>query len=544
MRAFADAVRRIDQTNRTNEKLAVLVEYFQTAPAEDAAWALYLLTGHRLKRAVSHPVLRSAAAEASGQPMWLLDACYHAVGDLSETIALILPEPAELDGAGPPPLHELIETYLQPMPAMDDAQRAATLKQAWGRLDSWQRFVFHKLISGSFRMGVAKTLVTRALAQVAGVEQAVMQHRLAGRWKPTAEGFEKLVAGAMEDDPARPYPFCLAYPLGTDESPDTLGPIEDFHLEWKWDGIRAQLIHRPGATLLWSRGEALVTDAFPEVVMAAKSLPRGVVLDGELLAFEHGTPLPFSQLQKRLNRKPVAPTLFDTEVPVVFMAYDLLELEGEDLRGQPLDQRRQQLEEIMTPLLSDPDSESFRLSDPVHADSWEQAAQSRGQSRERGTEGLMIKRRSSAYGTGRSKGDWWKWKVDPLTCDCVMTAAQLGHGERASLFTDYTFSVWDGGELVTITKAYSGLTDEQIRQVDKWVRAHTTGKAGPVRFVKPELVFEIAFEGIAASPRHKSGLALRFPRMHRWRQDKPAEEADTRDTMRELLQSVEQVVSP
>jgi len=533
VKPFADAIRRIDQTNRTNEKLAALVAYFQSAPPRDAAWALYLLTGNRLKRAVSHPVLRAAAAEASGQPMWLLGACYHAAGDLSETIALILPEPEHPD---PPPLHELIETYLQPMPAMDDAQRTASLKEVWPRLDCWQRFVFHKLISGAFRMGVAKTLVTRALAQVAGVEQAVMTHRLAGRWKPSAEDYQRLIAGEMDDDPARPYPFCLAYPL--EQPPEELGDVSEFHLEWKWDGIRAQLIHRPGATLLWSRGEALVTDAFPEVVMAARSLPQGVVIDGELLAFEHGQPLPFAQLQKRLNRKSVAPTLFDTEVPVVFMAYDLLEQDDKDLRDRPFHQRRTQLEGVMQPLLDDPDIGVLQLSRPVAADSWDQAAQSRGESRDRGTEGLMLKRRDSAYGEGRSKGDWWKWKVEPFTCDCVMIAAQLGHGERASLFTDYTFGVWDGDELVPITKAYSGLTDQGIRRVDQWVRQHTQGKAGPVRFVEPTLVFEIAFEGIAESSRHKSGLALRFPRMHRWRQDKPPREADTLETMRALLRSV------
>ncbi len=536
MNRFATLYRRLDQSNRTNDKVAALIDYFRDAPPKDAAWAAYFLTGHRIKRAVNHRLLREAAAEASGLPMWLLDESYQHVGDLSETIALLIPEQNAADA---PPLHTLIEDILAPMPAMNDRQRIVALKQTWAQLDAWQRFCFHKLISGAFRVGVATTLVARALAEVAGVEQAVMAHRLTGGFEPSARHYRAILTGEGlgAADMLRPYPFCLATQL--DAAPDTLGSPSDYLVEWKWDGIRAQAIRRDGRAALWSRGEASIADTFPEIVAGLQTMPDGTVIDGEVLAWDAPTDRPagFNALQTRLNRKRVEPTLFDPPTPIIFMAYDVLEHDGQDVRDRPTADRRALLEQLLRP--ADP---PLRLSPIIVADTWDQLAGFRGESRRRGVEGLMLKHRASPYEVGRKRGGWWKWKIDPFTLDAVMVNAQRGHGKRAGLFSDYSFALWDNtpppkgdGQLVTIAKAYSGLTNDELEKLDAWVRQHTVERRGPVHLVEPVQVFELAFEGVRESPRHKAGLAVRFPRMNRWRTDKPPEEADRLGTLRAML---------
>lgn len=536
MQRLAQLFCRIDQTNRTGEKVAALEAYFREAPPADAAWALWVLTGRRAKRAVTHTQLRRWAAEAAGVPLWLLDDCLEAVGDLSETLALLIPDTV---GDAPPELslHEVMEQRILPLPRMSDDEKRQTLVQTWRMLDTWGRFIYYKLIGGEFRMGVSAILVTRALANVAGIDPAVMTHRLSGDWKPTAADYARLVGRKSHDDPARPYPFFLAHSIedaaGIDMADPglALGDVSQWQAEWKWDGIRAQLIHRRAATLLWSRGEELVNRTFPEIIAASQSLPIGTVLDGEVLAWLGDRPMPFASLQRRLGRRDVQPTLFEPEVPIVFMAYDLLERGGDDVRSKSMSERRAMLES----LLASVEEKHLRLSPLIVAESWFDLAEHRRAAREIGAEGVMLKHRDSAYGVGRRKGAWWKWKANPFTVDAVLIYAQQGHGERAGLFSDYTFGVWDDGRLVPVAKAYSGLTDAELREVDAFVKAHTIGRSGPIRTVEPRLVFELGFEGIAESTRHRSGVALRFPRMLRWRTDKTPEEADHLETLRNLL---------
>jgi DNA ligase-1 len=442
---------------------------------------------------------------------------------------LLLP-PSE--GSSELPLAYWVEERLLRLQGEDpDAQREMML-ESWRELGSRERFVWNKLITGSFRVGASQQLVTRALAQMSGVPEGVLSHRLMGTWDPTPEFFTRLTAADTSDaDISRPYPFFLAYPLEAD--PTTLGDPADWVAEWKWDGIRSQLIRRAGGTFLWSRGEELLTGRFPEVEEAGALLPDGTVIDGELLPWVGGAPLPFAQLQRRIGRKNVGRKILD-DVPVALIAYDLLEESGSDLRSRSLRERRERLAMLLATL----PPERLILSRAVPVADWRDAADARLRARELGAEGLMLKRLGSAYGVGRRRGDWWKWKVDPLSVDAVLIYAQPGTGKRAGLYTDYTFGVWEGDHLVPFAKAYTGLTDEEIRKVDTYVRRNTLEKFGPVRTVKPELVFELAFEGIQPSSRHKSGIAVRFPRMARWRTDKKAEEADTIETVRGLLNSV------
>ncbi|MEM7625425.1 MAG: ATP-dependent DNA ligase [Planctomycetota bacterium] len=533
MQRFTRLFHEVDRTTRTSEKTLALRRYFEKAPPADAVWALRVLTGQKLIRAVPYKRLRQWAVEEAGLEPWLFNECYGAVGDLSETLSLILP-----GGQTPTdePLAEMVTKRILPLAQMTEAEQKASVVATWRTLSTQQRFLFHKLISSNFRFGAAKKIVINALAAAGDVDPAVMQHRLGGRpIEPTAEAFTGLLAGT-DTDSARPYPFYLAYQLNDppEELPDLLGDSQRWRAEWKWDGIRAQIIRRGDETLVWSRGDELITEAFPELRAAGDELPDGTVLDGEVLAYENNHPLSFAMLQRRLNRKRMEPVLF-ADVPVVFMAYDLLEYSGEDVRDRATDERRALLEALSPETLSP----ALRLSPRIAFDDWPRLAELRDESRERGVEGVMLKRADACYAAGRKKGDWWKWKVDPYTVDCVMVYAQRGSGRRSSLFTDYTFAVWDGppgqGELVPVTKAYSGLTDEEFAKVDRFIKNHTVGKKGSFRAVEPELVFEIAFEGINESSRHKSGLALRFPRMHRWRTDKKPEDADTLASLRSVL---------
>jgi DNA ligase-1 len=526
MKDFARLYTTLDETTATGEKVAALAEYFRTAPAEDAAWTVHFLVGRRPKRVVSAPKLATWASEAAGIPPWLFEESRAAVGDLAETITLLLPDTGESNDRG---LSYWVEERLLPLRGQDEAVQRAEMLRAWRELDRRERFVWNKLITGGFRVGVSGGLVERALSLATGVPEGAIAHRLTGGWEPTAEFFTRLCAVDVGDtDVSRPYPFFLAYPL---EDPlESLGDVSAWIAEWKWDGIRSQLIRRAGRTFLWSRGDELLNGRFPEVEEPAALLPEGTVLDGELLPWIGDRPLPFAQLQRRIGRKALTRKVLD-EVPVALVAYDLLEQAGEDLRALPFTQRRARLESLLG---ATPAAGRLVLSPALQTGDWAAMTGARERARELGAEGLMLKRLSSAYGVGRRKGDWWKWKVEPYAVDAVLIYAQAGSGRRAGLFTDYTFGVWDGDRLVAFAKAYSGLTDGEIRKVDAFIRRNTMEKHGPVRVVKPQLVFELAFEGIQPSPRHKSGVAVRFPRIARWRTDKRPEQADTLDAVRAL----------
>ena len=528
MKAFADLYAALDETTRTNAKVEAMVDYFRKAPADDAAWAVYFLIGRKPRQVIATAKLRAWAAAEAGISDWLFEESYHAVGDLAEAIALILPEPSTSSEV---PLRVWVEERLLPLREADEATQREAMTRAWSEMDGRQRFVWNKLITGAFRVGVSQQLVTRALAKVGETDAPTVAHRLMGDWEPTPHFFGRLLSSEVEDaDISRLFPFCLAHPLEAD--PATLGPIGEWQAEWKWDGIRGQLIRRKGQTFLWTRGEELVTDRYPELAEVGLYLPDGTTIDGEILPWKDGRVLPFAQLQKRIGRKTLSKAIL-AEVPVVLVAYDLLERDGEDIRGLPLEERRTSLEGIVRGSGWDG---RLIASPTLQAESWDALRTLRESSRERGVEGMMLKRRGSIYRVGRVRGDWWKWKVNPLSIDAVLIAAQRGSGKRASLYTDYTFGVWsDDGRLVPVAKAYSGLTDEEIRRVDRFVRANTVDKFGPVRSVKPELVFELAFEGIQRSTRHKSGVAVRFPRIARWRDDKTASEADTLATIQALL---------
>jgi DNA ligase-1 len=559
MRRFTQLFTEMDRTTRSSEKLAAMVRYFHDAPAADAAWGLFFLSGRKVKRLPNWRVLDDAIRSETNLPEWLVGSAYEAVGDGAEMMALLYPhEPDDHEGIDES-LSELVEKRLLPLRTMaDPAKQRDAIRESWRVMTRHQRLVFNKLLTGAFRVGVAQTSIVKALAEVANVSPAVMAHRFAGDWEPTAARFRALIDGHDEGDQARdgratraspqaagggrasgaqPYPFLLGYPLEGDVA--ELGELAQWQVEWKYDGIRAQVIHRAGlaSPIVWSRGEELIGPAFPEVVEVAAMLPAGTVLDGEIAAWENERALPFAMLQRRINRKQVEAALW-VDVPVAFIAFDVLEFAGEDVREKPLRERRVMLESLIASL---PSTSAMRASPLVSFSSWDELARLRLESRQRSVEGVMLKRLDSAYAVGRRKGDWWKWKIDPYTVDAVLIYAQGGSGRRSGLFTDYTFGVWDESsqtrELVPVAKAYSGLTDDEIKQVDRFIRQNTLSKHGSVRVVKPELVFELAFEGIQESDRHKAKLALRFPRMHRWRTDKKAEEADTLTTLRALLRA-------
>ena len=525
MKAFASLFTQIDETTRTSVKTAALAEYLRTAPDMDKLWTIALFSGRRPKRTITAARLRVWAAERAGLPDWLFEESYSVVGDLAETISLVLPPPSKHED------HNLTHwiNLIKDLSACDDVARKAGILAAWDSLAATERFLFTKLLTGGFRVGVSTKLMTRALAKATEQDEASLTHKLMGKWTPDTVTWESLIE--TEDptaDLSRPYPFYLAYGL---DSIGDLGPPSDWNAERKWDGIRGQFILRSGEHHIWSRGEDLMTDRFPELAQLRDYLPDGTVIDGEILAFANEVPLSFNALQKRIGRKTVPKKLL-TEAPVILMAYDLLEHAGRDIRNETFDTRRKLLEKITE---SAPRHAPLRLSVSVPFNSWETLSIERDRSRDLKAEGLMLKNKHSPYLSGRKRGDWWKWKIDPLTIDAVMIYAQSGSGRRANLFTDYTFAVWNGNELTPFAKAYSGLTDAEFGEITKWVRKNTLQKFGPVRQVPPTHVFEIAFEGIQASPRHKSGVALRFPRMLRWRKDKPASEANTLDDLNEML---------
>jgi DNA ligase-1 len=537
MKAFTDLYITLDQTTKTNEKVEAMARYFRASTPEDAAWAIYFLSGRKPRQIIPVAKLRAWAAAEAGISDWLFEESYGAVGDLAETIALILPSN---DAVSEIPLSVWVERRILPlrgtMREIDEAAQKEAVLQAWKELGPDQRLIWNKIVTGAFRVGVSQQLVVRALAEVSTVGVDVIAHRLMGDWSPTPDFYRWLISGETQESRAsQPYPFHLAYQYEGEIS--SLGAIGQWQAEWKWDGIRAQLIRRNGEIFLWSRGEELVTDRYPEVAQAAAALPDGIVVDGELLPWVDGQVAPFAQLQRRIGRRTIGPKLL-REIPVVMLLYDLIEFGGEDWRARPLMERRAKLEAVVAPL-PETAARAFPLSPVVRADSWEELMTLRAESRGRRVEGLMLKRLDSPFRVGRHKGDWWKWKVEPFMVDAVMVYAQRGHGKRASLYTDYTFAVWSDSELTPFAKAYSGLTDAEIRQVDRFIRDNTIETFGPVRRVKPELVFELGFEGIQKSSRHKSGFAVRFPRILRWRMDKTPEEADSLATIQAMLESFE-----
>lgn len=562
MKRFAQLFAELDATTSTNAKVEALTRYFDEAPPHDAAWAVYFLAGGKPRQVVPMGALGALACEVAGVPDWLFGACYEQVGDLAETIALVLPLDGFTSDVG---LAEWVEQRLLPLRGQPFEEIAPRIKSYWRELDAQGRFLLTKLIGGAFRVGVSKLLVQRALAQHAGVDAKRVAQRMMGytdgKVLPSPERYLALVARHAADetrDVGQPYPFFLAHQL--DLPPELfksrLGPVEDWMVEWKYDGIRGQVIKREGQVWIWTRGEELATERFPEIVAAAARLPNGTVVDGEILVWDEqaGRPAPFAVLQQRIGRKNLTKKILD-EAPVSFMAYDLIEDGGQDIRALPQRERRARLEALLADL-------PIRISPVETADSWLDFARRRERSRELGVEGFMLKRLDAAYGTGRTKAEglWWKWKIEPMTIDCVLVYAQPGSGRRSSVHTDYTFAVWNRApqskeeadavvaaivrreppregdlQLVPFAKAYSGLTDEEFRHVDGLIRKNTVEKFGPVRSVRPMLVFELGFEGINRSTRHRSGIAVRFPRMLRIRFDKPLHEANTLADLEALL---------
>jgi len=525
MKFFASLFTALDQTTKTLDKIDALVDYFEKASDQDKLWAIAILSHRRPKRTVSASLLGTWATERSNLPLWLFEESYHVVGDLAETITLVLPPSTQRSDES---LTYWIE-FIKGLEPFDVTEKKEKILDAWSRLEPAERFVFNKFITGGFRIGVSQQLMVKALSKHAGVKENVVAHRLMGNWSPLTNTYQDLVLSEELKDVSRPYPFYLAYALeGTVES---LGDPAEWQAEWKWDGIRGQIIVRDGTLFVWSRGEELVTDKYPEYSALLTTLPNGTVLDGEILPFKNEQPLSFNMLQTRIGRKSLSPKIL-SEVPVAFVAYDVLEYNDIDIRNYKLRERRKILEEIC-----DHQNPVLRISPVINFSDWAHLRDQRDHAREFFSEGVMLKRKDSVYRDGRRRGDWWKWKIDPFTVDAVMIYAMSGHGRRANLYTDYTFAVWSGDQLVPFTKAYSGLTDEEIREVDRWIRMNTIEKFGPVRNVKPQLVFEIAFEGIAKSTRHKSGIALRFPRINRWRKDKPIKEANTLQDLLAVLLS-------
>ena len=525
MKHFSDLISAMEMTNSTTLKTRLLADYFETAPDKDKLWVIALFTGKRPKRPVNSALLKSWCMEVSNIPEWLFLECYGSVGDLGETIALILPKPNHI-------IEKTLSDWLKDLIALSkktEEEKKAYILNAWSGLEQQERFIFNKLIGGSFRIGVSKKGIVNALAIYSGQEANKLMHSIIGKWDIDEITFDELISGShINYDNSKPYPFCLAYAL--DKGLPELGAPKEWQVEYKWDGIRGQIIKRNEKIFIWSRGEEIVTEQFPELQEAFQDISHDFVIDGEIIPIKEGGVLKFNDLQKRLNRKNISKKLLK-DVPIGFYVYDCMEIDGNDIREETLSYRRNVLEQIVkgVPFVN------IKLSEIISFENWDQLVEIREGARLINSEGLMLKQKTSPYHVGRKKGDWWKWKVDPLTIDAVMIYAQRGSGRRSGYYTDYTFAVRKEDKLVTIAKAYSGLSDKEIQEVSRFVRDNEIEKFGPVRTVRPELVFEIAFEGIALSNRHKSGVALRFPRIKRWRKDKTVDEIDTIETVKALI---------
>ncbi|MDP1835044.1 MAG: ATP-dependent DNA ligase [Chlamydiales bacterium] len=524
MKAFADLFDQIDQTNSTNEKVHYLKLFFEGNPSADCAWALFFLSGQKLKRLVSSKALLEWVMDVADIPAWLLEESYSSVGDIAETVSLLLPR-SQAAVHSNLSLSEWMETRILPLRNLRADEQKDIVAAFWHELTRNERFILNKILTSSLRVGVSHLLTIRALSQALDVPKEAISQKLMGSWTPTAEFFDSLRT-SQHTASLNPYPFYLASPL--EGELEVLGDPSLWLAEWKWDGIRSQCISREGGQAIWSRGNELVSHQFPELMDSLQRVPSGTVLDGEILAYQDGRPLSFAALQKRLGRKAPSKAIQE-EIPIILMVYDILEWEGKDIRDKPIQERRKLVEAWAGK------DNRFLVSPRISFSSWDEIREKRLEARELLTEGIMLKKQSSAYGYGRQKGNWWKFKVDPMSIDTVLLYAQTGQGNRANLYTDYTFAVWDSDELIPIAKAYSGLTQEEITTLDKWIRRNTEEKFGPVRRVKAEQVFEIAFEGIQASNRHKSGVALRFPRIARWRKDKPIDECDTIQRIRDAF---------
>lgn len=527
MKTFATLINALDSTNKTNQKIAAIESFLAVASNDDKLWLLALFTGKKPKRTINTNLLKSWAMEITHIPEWLFIECYSTVGDLGETIALLLPD--QNTDTHEKTLSEWMQDIIL-LKDYDEEQKKKFVINAWSELNSIERFIFNKLIGGSFRIGISNKMLINALAKYYQLEPAAVAHSIMGDWQFGSITFEELVHGTYTNTQlSQPYPFCLAYPV--EQAIENLGAVSDWQVEYKWDGIRGQIIHRNGEIYIWSRGEELVTDQFPELLETFRNWESDFVIDGEILAYKDHTIQPFATLQQRLNRKSITKKILQ-EIPVAFYMYDILEVNGQDIRNEPLINRRNQLESLYN---QSQKHENILLSPTLKATSWEEYITIRAASRAVNSEGLMVKQLQSPYHAGRKRGDWWKWKVDPMTIDAVLIYAQKGSGRRSGHYTDYTFAVKDGERLVTIAKAYSGLTDKEIQEVSKFVNKNAVEQFGPVRTVKPELVFEIAFEGISYSKRHKSGVALRFPRILRWRKDKKADEIDDIENIKKMI---------
>jgi DNA ligase-1 len=530
LKEFAHLITSIDQSNKTNDKVNALKNYFKVANDKDKIWTLALFTHRKPKRTVNTSLLKEWVTEWTGIPEWLFQESYHVVGDLAETIALLLTSNGAKGKEVDNPLSYYIETLINLRDKTID-EKKEHLEIIYEELDPQERFVFTKIITGGWRLGVSQNLITKALSEAFEIDKAILAHRLMGDWSPENFTFQELILEESQNDLAsRPYPFCLAHPIETTEIQSDLNPTK-WQAEWKWDGIRGQIIKRSNEVFIWSRGEELITEKFPELEEMAKSLPNGTVLDGEIIAFKNGVPLSFSVLQTRIGRKSITKNLIN-KAPIVFICYDLIENQGTDIRTEALSSRN----ELLTNLISQINHPFLLASESIKFSDWEELIEIRKKSRSLKTEGLMLKKKESIYEAGRKRGSWWKWKIAPLTIDGVMIYAQKGHGRRADLYSDYTFAVWNENELIPFAKAYSGLTDAEMKKVDAFVKKNTKEKFGPVRTVTPKLIFEIAFEGIQASNRHKSGIALRFPRIKRWRHDKSVSDANKLSDLQELLE--------
>jgi len=537
MKQFAELVYVLGTSTKTNDKLKALQNYFAVAADKDKIWVIAIFSGRRPKRIINSTILKGWCIEIVGITQWLFDECYHTVGDLGETIALLLPEPENHTGfTVKHTLSYYLETFIRIEKEADEVKKEFIIDN-WQQMGRNEKFVFIKLITGGFRIGVSQKMMVNALAKSVDISPSIIAHRISGNWDPAEMPFNNLLSeDAAKTDFSKPYPFYLAYAV--EEDLKSLAEENQWQAEWKWDGIRGQIIKRNNDFFVWSRGEELMTEKFPEYSEFKNQLADGTVIDGEIISLaapaQGGVfrPLPFAALQTRIGRKNITKKQL-TEAPVGFIAYDLLEYLGEDIRYRPLVERRALLEEIIGNI----HHPALHISPLIPFTLWDELRKVRTNSRDMGSEGIMLKRKDSPYQVGRKRGDWWKWKIDPLTIDAVMIYAQKGHGRRSNLYTDYTFAVKDGDKLIPFTKAYSGLTDKEFALVDNFVKRNSIEKFGPVRTVKPELVFEIAFEGIAASNRHKSGVALRFPRMSRWRTDKTPDEINTLDDLKEMLKN-------
>lgn len=535
MQRFAQLYETIQSTRSTRTKVAAMVEYFAEVPEADAAVAVFLLSGRRIKGMIKHAQLKDVVMQRTGLPDWLISASRQHVGDFAETVQLLTEGVSEQEVVAKP-LHWYYEE-LSTWGSLMDIERTHQANKWLGELSGVPLMLVIKMLRGGLRVGVSERLVQQALAEWTRQPIEAIGQLMLGNWEPSVAFIQRLKRAGEFEAEMGPRPFCLAAPL--EKTVETLGEVSDFQIEWKWDGIRAQLIHEPGKTQLWSRGEEYVTAQFPEVIQAAMQLPEPCILDGELLAWdvEAEQPRPFAALQRRLNLRKVSQAML-REVRIVFMVYDALQIGAEDVRKQPLEVRRTRMCSLL-----DGRATYIMKSELLTPHSWQAVAQLRQDALQNHAEGLMLKLKESAYTAGRKRGSWWKWKVDPLTVDCVLIGAELGSGRRATLYTDYTFAIRREGELVPIAKAYSGLTDAEIKTLDHWIRKHSIGKHGRMRTVEAQQVFELGFEGIARSKRHKSGMALRFPRILRWRDDKPVSEIDSVETLAVLLEEESEVES-